>query len=264
MNNGYYGLSQGLGVDHDAVGNIYNVGFYGTGNFDNNNDLLLSIRKNDDPATLLQGYIVPPGLKFGYVAKFDFTGDLVWSENISHSGDFRNVHPEDVVIGDNALFVGGLNMIAKYSLNGGSPIFSYIEDGLAITELDFVSNQLYVSGFVNGQYRSLDFFMPATGPQITRPLDFIFSIYDSNLQYLKSLNPGGGAGISDGIGISTYNDKVAICGRWTGDIFKPNFPSNELSDPILYSYSENNFFSGLYECFCPSIQKTQSMVAAMN
>ncbi|MFT6334306.1 MAG: hypothetical protein ACJATI_001043 [Halioglobus sp.] len=247
--------SYGLGITHDPVsGDIYCTGGYGSYNYYGNTSAMQLYSSTSNSA--LTGFSVPAGSIYGYVVSYDAQGNLLWQNSLDNPGPvpFRNNYGSDVEILNNSLFVGGLNTVAKYQLNGDldpnlniNPIIKY---GLDINEIAVSNNRVYLLGFVNDTYRNLAIQQPpGIGPQITSPLNMLFSVYDENLEYIKSLNPGGN-GIDYGLGVSVHSDQIAICGSTSSDIFLPNHPRLNLGDPQLPLLSERDFFVGLYECNC--------------
>lgn len=254
--------SFGLGITYDPVSeDFYCTGGYGSGTaYGNTSAMQLYSSTSISPLT---GFSVPAGKIFGYVVSYDAQGNLLWSNSLGNTGigGFRNNYGSDIEILNNSLFVGGLNTVAKYQLDGtldpNLNINPIIEYGLDINEIAVSDDRVYLLGFVNDTYRNLAIQLPpGVGPQITSPLNMLFSVYDENLGYIKSLNPGGN-GIDYGQGISVNSDQIAICGSTSSDIFLLNHPRQNLGDPQLPLLSERDFFVGLYECSCSQFDEGQ-------
>jgi hypothetical protein len=252
VQDGYLGSAAGLGITHDDLGNIYAGGNYASGLIDGNTQAMQLYSSTN--GSTLPGFSVPAGKYFGYIIKYDSLGGLIWSRSIGNNGTglFRNNYISDLEIAGNELFAGGLNTFTKYDLNGVPLITPIIEPGLDINEIAISGNQLFIVGFVNDTYRNLDLLLPpGQGPQITSPLNVLFSVYNLDVEYQKSLNPGGDY-VDYGMGISAQDEKIAICGNTTSGIFDAGHPGVNPNGVIFNLASERDFFVAEYNCECVS------------
>ncbi len=252
--------SRGLGIDHDQNGNIYAVGIY-EANFLTNSALTLHHEFGNFNAPVTEvDFTVSPGIKNGYIAKYENSGSLTWIKNIEAEGkidvrgnDMKEMFGEDIIIDDSYLYIGGRNYISKWDQNG-VPTHEFYHDGLEINEITFWNENIAITGYVSDTYRSLSFFDPLNGPQIQEPLDMLFSVYDKDFNYLKSLNPGGQSARYYGLSISSNDTQIALNGYVLGSpgqLFYPDFPNLDATAATPTSLiSDSDYFVGVYECGC--------------
>ncbi len=256
-----WGHSVALGVSRDLDGNIYAVGNFVAVSLDGFSPVL-ELHASEGNGILNTGLTVGPSAASGYLVKYNQNGDIIFvkNTNLDLSDPLVNSYPQDIEINhnnintsnDDEIFVMGFDFAGKYDHNGQLiiPATNAIYfDGMDIDEIDIdIFGNVYVAGYVNDIYKNLEILeTQGQGLQTPAALDMIFSIYDSNLNYLKSLNPGGDREFH-AHSISVSGNDIALGGYFTGDILYPEYPDNYLNP--IQRMTPYDFFVGKYECPC--------------
>ena len=240
---GVYSYVDGLGINHDAEGNIYAVGEIGAQStavdvstiYNQGSDMPIDLSLLPDGT----GITVPQYKYHGYVAKFSHDdGQLLWFDQLSDSN--TNVTLNDVAIDGDEVFVVGRHVYAKYHKDQPGLIAASLEqnfdDQIDLSAIEISGDDLYVTGSGNN--------------------DAILAIYDKDFNIQKSLTPGGGNGVNEGTSISVAGDKIAICGSTTTDYFNPDYPNISMASSYEVQ-SNRDFFVALYECECNTFEEPE-------
>jgi len=248
---GSSGSATGLGITHDANGNIYAVG-----------DMRVSalatgpqqIELSNAPPTTFPTDILPNKIH-GYIVAFTDKGQFIWSDQIYIDQNLpdRGICTRDIICSDNQLLIVGTNHTARYDIATNNRKSFYYKKGLDLEEITAITtSQFAIVGMNNGISDNIalstsDNIIPASN------LEQLIYVTDDQFTTLQYVTPGFDSRINRGLTISSYGDSIYVGGEVlnsTGNAFYYNYPLDGFLQESLTINSDFSYVAAVYTPSC--------------